>query len=116
MSGDRKAALKALISYSLPLEPSLAVLASCGWGCDEPLVTLSSGDVVAVLDRYLAGSLTADQVTDWADLLECREDIELPAHLTDALFRLANPNINGPVCPAVAVALRQALLHPGGAV
>ena len=116
MSGDRTAALKALISYNVPLEPALAVLASCGWDCDEPLVTLSNEDVVAVLDRYLAGSLTPDQVADWADLLECREDIELAPHLADVLFQLANPSINGPVLLSGAAALRRALLRLHGAV
>jgi hypothetical protein len=78
MTLDRRPLLCALIAYELPIEPVLAQLSAHGWDIDEPLVTLGADDVVRVLDRYLEGQLTSQQVAEWADLVECREDIELP--------------------------------------
>jgi hypothetical protein len=51
-------------------------------------------------------------VTDWADLIECREDIgyaPMNEHLGEVVFRLANPNLNGPVTREVALEIRSQL-------
>jgi hypothetical protein len=76
--------LRALIGYELPVEPVLAALRSFGWDAPEPVVLLTREDIVRILDRYLAGKLTTEQVTDWADLVECREDIGFPSGDEDA--------------------------------
>ena len=73
------------------------------------LATLSVHDVLPVLERFLAGDLTAEQLTDWADLIECREDIacaDKPIDLSKIVFRLANPNLRGPVTVAVVEKIR----------
>ena len=100
MSAERTAALQALIAYKLPIEPVLGALASFGWDSHEPLATLSPEALLSVLDRCLAGELSLEQLTDWADLIECREDIALPTepeNLSNLVFRLANPNLEGAV-------------------
>jgi len=93
MRRDRAQLLRALIAYELPIEPVLADLRSFGWDAPNPLVLVTREDIVRILDCYLAGELGAAEVTDWADLLECREDIGFPGGdedvLSDALFRLA---------------------------
>jgi hypothetical protein len=119
MSADRIAALKALIAYELPLEPALATLASCGWDIDGPLVTLTHNDVARILQRKVAGLLTAEQFTDSADLIECREDIHLPIGPPDvsaAIFRLANPGLQRPITEALVAEMSAAFEKPGSAV
>jgi hypothetical protein len=120
MAHDRTTALRALIAYEQPLDPILAVLRAYEWDAQQPLATLTSADVISILDRYLSGDLTAQQVADWADLLECREDIELPnvgaTSISDAVFRLANPNLRGELTPLVAEHMRAGLMRGGGAV
>jgi len=114
MGRDRAQLLRALIAYELPIEPVLADLRSLGWDAPDPLVVLSREDIVRILDRYLAGDLGAAEVTDWADLVECREDIGFPGGeedvLSDALFRLANPNLRDEVTPELAQVIRHELV------
>lgn len=109
---DRTTALQALVAYELPLEPAFAVLSQAPWESEHPLVLLTASDVCSVLRRYLDGSLSAEQVTDWADLLECREDIapvEGQELLQEVLFRLANPALREPVTPALARSIEEEL-------
>jgi hypothetical protein len=93
---DRKELVQALVRYELPIEPVLERLATFGFD-STPLVTLRAKDVVAMLSRYLEGELTAEQVTDWADQLEVRDDVEAEAPYRDQIkewiFQLANPNL-----------------------
>lgn len=113
MPHDRASLLRALIACEQPLEPVLAALHECGWDAPEPLATLTSADVSSILDRYLSGDLTAKQVADWADLVECREDIDLPesgrASVSDVVFQLANPNLRGELTMQVAEGMQKAL-------
>jgi hypothetical protein len=106
--------LRALIGYELPVEPVLAALRSFGWDAPEPVVLLTREDIVRILDRYLAGKLTTEQVTDWADLVECREDIGFPSGdedvLREAVFRLANPNLRGEVTHDLGQIMRRQLV------
>ncbi len=95
---SREELLRELISYRLPIEKTLEGLSFYGWDCEFPLITMTQSDVVNILQRYLAGAITEQQLTDWADLVECREDIEYPAQdenlIASIIFRLANPNLN----------------------
>jgi hypothetical protein len=101
LTGKHKEALRSLIEYRLPIEPLLAELRGFGWDSGQDLVIFESADISKLLQRYLDGHLTPEQVTDWADLIECREDIgfrvEEKEFCTMTIFRLANPNINGVV-------------------
>ncbi len=113
MHVDRTTALQKLIAYQLPIEPVLATLASFGWDAVTPLVTLSTGEVVQVIERFLSGKITSEQLTDWADLIECREDIEVSKespNLAEVIFRLANPNLREPITPVLVAEIRNTLL------
>jgi hypothetical protein len=110
---ERIRLLERLIDYELPIEPVLEGLARFGWDSAAELVCLRRADVLAILDRYLRGELTAEHVTDWADQLELRDDVGMePGYedaLRDAIFRLANPNLRDEITPAVARAIRGTL-------
>jgi hypothetical protein len=102
------------------VEPILAELRAHGWDAPAPLATLTKADIISILDRYLSGDLTPQQVTDWADLVECREDIELPeagaVSISEAVFQLANPNLRGEITLQLAERMRSALSAGDGAV
>ena len=114
MGRNRAQLLRALIAYELPIEPVLADLRGFGWDAPNPLVVLAREDIVRILDRYLVGDLGAPEVTDWADLVERRADIAFPGGdkdvLSDALFRLANPNLRNDVTPELAQIIRRELV------
>jgi hypothetical protein len=95
---SRQAVLFSLIQLDAPIEDLQAKLASFSWDAD-PVITLMRRDIVAVLDRFAKCEVEAGAVEEWANLLECREDILLePGYeeiIAAAIHDLANPVLRG---------------------
>jgi hypothetical protein len=98
---NRQAVLSSLIQFSESVTRLKVALESFPWDADNPIITLTRRDVVAVLERFVAGEFDANALEEWANLVECREDIEFePDHapvISDAIFQLANPALCGPL-------------------
>jgi hypothetical protein len=73
-------------------------------------VTLTCGHIDSILDRYLRGTLRANDVQRWADAVEGRDDIQYceaqESEIAEVLFRLSSPEITGALSPGSAEALR----------
>ena len=104
MTASRTELIKRLVRFDAPLALTLSALKEFRWDCDEPLVKLDASSVRSVLQRYLSGSLTADDIEVWADAIECREDIDA-SDFRDIIFYLANPLITSPISPNVVQTL-----------
>jgi hypothetical protein len=106
---DRISALRVIVAYQLPVDGALADLASYGWNSDVESVTVAAAEVRSILQRYVAGALSEDDLTRWAEIIEGRDDIALdPVHqeaLAMVVFTLANPDSNTRMTPAAAKAL-----------
>jgi hypothetical protein len=101
-----------LVTLSRPLQDILQDLARLHHDADAELITLERGHVAAVLQRYLSGELSADDVESWADAVDLQDEIGVPDDdqvLADTLFGLANPPAAKPLTPASAQALLTAL-------
>ncbi len=103
--------LKELARFETPTEPLLRELQSFGWDWNgEPLLVLTKADLLRVIDRFLAGQLSAAQLQDWAENLEVRDDVafdERDAELLDGIFfRIATPMINEPLTHEVVQKMR----------
>ena len=98
----------------LPIEPTLAALREYGWDTDAGLATLGTQQMLNMLQRYLDDEITADQLTDWGDLIECHDDISYePAYdslLKQIIFEIANPNLNSEISQEVAQNMRHRLV------
>jgi hypothetical protein len=98
-----------LVEGRFPIDQIRNELATYPWDADEPLVVLERRHVTTVLQRYLRGELTSEQVGSWAEALELRDDIGFPeqdcATLQHLIFVLANPDVNGNLTLDVAEAL-----------
>ena len=103
---DRKEVLERLLKCPTSIEGLLARLADFPWDCDTELVVLRSSHLVAVLDRYLTGKLSAKSVEAWADAIECRDDIGLDREhagvLREDVFTFATTEVKGQLSPTVA--------------
>lgn len=70
--------------------------------------------LVRFIDRFLVNELSSDQLAEIADILEMNERILLPeadhSPVTEALFQLASPEINGPITTIRAEEIRKDLL------
>lgn len=105
MPVTREKAIKSLVRLAHPLDALRASLSAFEWDWERPsLARLTSLDVASVLQRYVAGEVTGDEVETWANLLEGRDDVEFQPEAADAIFDLANPELQGPlteVAPAL---------------
>jgi hypothetical protein len=94
----RDQTIQSLVRFDQPLPLLEAALRSVPWDWeDAPLAILDEAAVVAVLRRHASGELSDEQVERWADLIEMRDDIDFTPEATEAIFRLANPLISGPI-------------------
>ena len=97
----RAEALSNLLFYHMPIEQLVSDLKQFPWDSEIALVVLTPEHILHVGERYLKGELTEEQLEDWANAIECREDIAfLPAYKTmleDAIYQLANPLLTSPI-------------------
>ena len=107
MAADSKRvdALHALIECRAPLAEGIARVLDFPWDCDRELATLKVADVVSVLDRFIQGGLTSQDVEAWADALEVRDDVGCDSNVGELLFQLSNPDINGALTAEVVEGL-----------
>ncbi|MFL5338789.1 MAG: hypothetical protein ACJ8F7_01365 [Gemmataceae bacterium] len=81
------------------------------------MIVLQVSDVVAAMDMYLAGRLDAAELEAWAERQEMAEDVEYVdaerEAVTEAVFLLANPSINGALTPDRIRQVRADLLENG---
>lgn len=109
---SREVILSSLIRFDAPIPKLRAGLGSLTWDSD-PVVTLARRDIVAVLERFSTGEIDALTVEDWANLVECREDIGFESGYEDvihaAIHDLANPLLSGELrvlAPGILAGLR----------
>jgi hypothetical protein len=97
----RPQAVRALLSYSVPLAALKQQLAPYPWDSEEDLAFLTPSNVVDVLRRFVSDQLTAADVEAWADCIEGREDVGFEAEhsymLAGFVFDAANPDLNGAI-------------------
>ena len=99
----RQEYLNALVNFDQPLSTILPILNTFPWDSSEATITLKKEHLLQILDRYLNNALTATDLENWADAIECREDIAYETDykdiINDIIFYLANPTLNEPLSP-----------------
>ena len=98
---DRFDVLRELVAFSKPVGVLSSSLSKFDWDYEgEPLVVTAS-QIQGVLKFFLAGEYTAKDMEDWANLIECREDLEFEEHHHEAIENvvhcLANPALQGEI-------------------
>ncbi|QUY42578.1 hypothetical protein [Acaryochloris marina] len=98
---SRESLLAEIVDNPLPDPSVLSELKEYPWDCDKELVTITKAHICTVLAAFREKRLTAEQVRDWANRIEGRDDIgyELgfEGAVNEAIFCLANPYINYPI-------------------
>jgi hypothetical protein len=89
--------LRSLIDATARARQLAPLLASYPWDSQDELVILSVDHVRSVLIRYLSGSMSSKELEEWADLIECRDDIGFASNsakcIGEIIHSLANPAI-----------------------
>ncbi|HBA70776.1 MAG TPA: hypothetical protein DER40_06405 [Geobacter sp.] len=107
---SQKETLEDLVEFRKTPEELQDALKGFPWDSEE-LVQLGRQHVSTVLKRYLAGEISTQEVDDWANLIECRDDIDYE-DVADVLHILANPLITNELTSAVAAQFIEELRKP----
>ena len=95
--------LESLVLLSKPLTEISDELSKLDWDYKAESYVVLAKRVSSVLHRYVSGELSSDDVEGWANLIECREDLEFESskekELENTIYRLANPVLEGEITP-----------------
>lgn len=85
-----------LVGFRRPLDDLVPALSRFPWDFEQELVRLDSADLRHALMLYRDGVISADQLEEWADVVEGRDDIAFTSQLViDLINQLANPLLFG---------------------
>ncbi|MBD1386117.1 hypothetical protein IDJ75_12560 [Mucilaginibacter rigui] len=94
----RIAILNDLIRFQTKLNRVQNELSEYTWDAEEPLVIMRKSDFIIVAQCFLNGVLSTDDLENWANAIESRDDIGFEnGELSEFIFDLANPVINGEI-------------------
>lgn len=112
---NRETTLRCLLEFSTSINDLRSQLEQHKWDCATPLVVLKAEHINSVLSRFSSGDLSENEVEEWANLLELRDDISFDEENKNAiksvLYELANPYLTYPLTTSRARHL-SALLFP----
>lgn len=101
---NRKNMLQDLVEFRKHPTEMHAALTTFEWDSDVELIQLERQHITAVLEKYILGEFTSEEIEDWASLVECRDDVNY-AEVAEILHILANPAITYQLTPSVAAHL-----------
>lgn len=106
-SSFRVQALEDLVNLRRSVGEAVSALVKFSIDSEEELIDLTPVSIMTVLDKYLSGDLSAQEVELWAETLYMRDDVGLQEKcegtLKMALFELSSPEINEPITYEVAL-------------
>lgn len=87
-----------LISFRGKLIDLQNELSTYPWDVAESVLTISKSDFVNILERSVENEISFEELEDWANTIECRDDLDFEFNeIQEAIFELANPAINGSI-------------------
>lgn len=107
---ERLVLSKDLVALRRPIPEIVNRLREYSWDVDHPVLFVTAADVARVLKAYPSGEISADTVSEWADALEMKEDIEHDERLAQFFLEASSPEIFEPVSESFA---RRWLAHLG---
>jgi hypothetical protein len=105
--------LRDLVAFNKPASVLADSLSKFDWDYEgQPLIVMAS-QIREVLKRFPAGEYSAQELEDWANLIECREDLEFEeiknGEIANVIYCLANPVLEGEItadsCKALIASL-----------
>ena len=99
--------LNSLVNLDQPLSKILPILKTFPWDSNQAIITLKKDHLIHILNQYLNHSLSAIDLENWANAIECREDISYETEGEDFIndiifiFDLANPILSDRLSPEI---------------
>ena len=87
-----------LINFSKNISAIKSDLAKIGFNSESELVTITKNTIANILNRVINKAISYELLEEWANLIECREDIGYEDEiLQEIIFELANPRLYGEI-------------------
>ena len=84
------------------------------WDSEKELVLLTKQHILRILQLFLAGQIKISEIEDWANAIECREDIGREKSskdlINEIMHELANPELTTHLSKARAKILYDKLI------
>ena len=85
-----------LVHFKNNIDTLRNMLSQIDFDSETELVSMSRDDIVEILQRSLDKKISFLGLEEWANLIECREDIGFDDEKTqEMIFKLANPYLYG---------------------
>ena len=85
-----------LLHFKNNIDTLRNMLSQIDFDSETELVSMSRDDIVEILQRSLDKKISFLGLEEWANLIECREDIGFDDEKTqEMIFKLANPYLYG---------------------
>lgn len=85
-----------LVHFKNNIDTLKNMLSQIGFDSETELVSMSKDDIAEILQRSLDKKISFLELEEWANLIECREDIGFDDEKTqEMIFKLANPYLYG---------------------
>lgn len=95
---ERLIAIKKLVEFSEDIRIISERLKFFNWDYAGQGVPLTRKNLIKTLQRFLDDEINMRTVEEWANLIECREDIEFDsAIISEIIYELANPYLTQPL-------------------
>ena len=87
-----------LINFAKDMSAIKSDLVKIGFNSESELVTITQNTIANILNRVIDKEISYDLLEEWANLIECREDIGYEDEiLQEIIFELANPCLYGEI-------------------
>ncbi len=93
---NRVEALEQIITFGEHRNQAFGVLASFGFDCELELFEVNNEILKVVLNKYLSNFIDSDELEEWANFIECRDDINYEK-VEGFIYALANPELMGEI-------------------
>ena len=85
-----------LVHFKNNIDALKNMLSEIGFDSETELVSMSRDDIVKILQRSLDKKISFLELEEWANLIECREEIGFTDEkIQEMIFKLANPYLYG---------------------
>ena len=87
---NRAEALKQIVTFGADKETAYSELVKFGYDSGIEYFVVSKSILENVLAKYLADEITADDLEEWANFVECRDDLDHEV-IEGYIYALATP-------------------------
>ena len=102
---NRLELLTDLVAFNKPIKILADGLSKFDWDYEEQPLIISASQVQDILQRFLDGEFSAKELEEWANIIECREDLEFEEkkhrEIENIIYCLANPSLQGEINPTL---------------